>query len=635
MLDGMRKASQNWFGRLVMGLVMAFISLSFLVWGVGDIFRDIGTNKIAKVGSTDISAEAFRTAYQTQLQTLQRQLRRAITNDQARNAGLDSQVLSRLITEAVLDDHANKLNLAISNQDIAKAILTDPGFAGPSGKFDPLRFQDILRDNGLNEQGFVREQRKVYLRQEIVDSVAGELPLPKAALAAVSRYRTEARTLVYFVLPTSAAGKIDAPAADVLAAYFDARKTGFRTPELRKLIVLSLSPAQLADPASVSDTDVRARYEKVKGERFGSTESRELEQIVFPTEAAAQEASAKIKAGTSFADVAEASKLSIVKLGKVERAKLADRAVADAAFALPLNAVSAPIAGQFGSILVHVTAITPGVTKPIAEVSDELKREIATERARDKVVLAHDKIEDERTSGKALTEAATAAGFTVRTIESIDATGHDKAGKDVADLNDRDALLRAAFASDIGVDNETLNTRDGGSVWFEVAGVDRARDQTLDEVKDLVTANWRDDEIAKRLADKGAELVKKINAGEKMIDLAKANGDLKMQRAEHIKRVDEATLDPAFVTQAFSVGVGKAASVAGAGNTRTVFRVIDSVVPAMDAGSDVLKNVETQLKQQFAEDLLAQYLTKLQADLGVTVNQAAFRIAVGGGSEQN
>ena len=47
MLDGMRKVSQGWVGRIFMGLIMAFISLSFIVWGVGDIFRGFGTGKVA------------------------------------------------------------------------------------------------------------------------------------------------------------------------------------------------------------------------------------------------------------------------------------------------------------------------------------------------------------------------------------------------------------------------------------------------------------------------------------------------------------------------------------------------------------------------------------------------------------
>src|SRR4051794_33547029 len=161
MLEGMRKASQGWMGRIVMALIMGFISLSFAIWGVGDIFRGFGTGKLAQVGETEIPVEAFRNAYQTQLQTMQREARRAITNDQARAMGLDQQVLGKLVAEAILDQRVKTLGLAMSDADIAKGILNDPTFAGPTGKFDTTKFQELLRDNGYNEQTFVREQRRV------------------------------------------------------------------------------------------------------------------------------------------------------------------------------------------------------------------------------------------------------------------------------------------------------------------------------------------------------------------------------------------------------------------------------------------------------------------------------------------
>src|SRR6478609_1344607 len=92
MLDGMRKASQGLIGRIVMAIVMGFIILSFAVWGIGDIFSGFGANIVATVGSQDITAEQVRYNYQTQLQNLQQQYRSAITSEQARAFGLDTQV---------------------------------------------------------------------------------------------------------------------------------------------------------------------------------------------------------------------------------------------------------------------------------------------------------------------------------------------------------------------------------------------------------------------------------------------------------------------------------------------------------------------------------------------------------------
>ena len=39
MLRGMRQASANWLGRIVMAVVLGMIAISFAIWGIGDIFR--------------------------------------------------------------------------------------------------------------------------------------------------------------------------------------------------------------------------------------------------------------------------------------------------------------------------------------------------------------------------------------------------------------------------------------------------------------------------------------------------------------------------------------------------------------------------------------------------------------------
>jgi peptidyl-prolyl cis-trans isomerase D len=268
--------------------------------------------------------------------------------------------------------------------------------------------------------------------------------------------------------------------------------------------------------------------------------------------------------------------------------------------------------------------------KPFEEVADDLKKEIATDRARKTVQDLRDKIEDERASGKTLDEAAKVAGLQVRTIDAVDQSGEDKTGSQIADLPEKDALLKAVFASDIGVDNETLNTRDGGFVWFEVAGIDRARDRTLDEVKDKVLAAWRDDEIARKLTEKANDLAKTL-ATASMEEVAKAQGDLEVKHNDAVKRGGAEGLTAAAVARIFAVPVGEAGSAAGDGQTRILFKILDSTVPPLDTESDVTKGIETQLKSALSEEVLTEYITKLQTDLGVTVNQTAFRAAVGGG----
>ena len=629
MLEGMRKVSQGWAGRIFMGLIMLFISLSFVVWGVGDIFRGFGSGKVAQVGEAEISTDAFRTAYQTQLQALQRQSKRAITNDEARAMGLDRQVLNRLISEAILDDRAQAMGLALSEKEVGRSILNDPVFAGANGKFDAAKFSDLLRDNGYTEQSFAREQRRAALRQEIVEALAGKLNTPTALLEAVNRYRAETRSVEYFELSASVAGEVAAPTDQQLQALYEARKAAFRAPEYRGVATLALAPADLAKPESVSDADAKAVYERVKGQRFGAAEKRELAQLVFPDEKAAAEALAKVKAGTSLADVAKEANLEIADLGTVAKGDLFDKAIAEAGFALPEGGVSEPVKGQFGWALVRVGAISPESVKAFEDVAGEIKSAIALERARKTALELRDKIEDERTSGKALAEAAKSQGLSTTLIAAVDATGRDPTGAPVP-LPERDALLKAVFASDMGADNDVISSREGGFVWFEILSIDPARERRLDEVKDQVSATWKDDEIAKRLTDRATEIVAQIKGGQDFEAAAQAAG-LEVRRDDKVRRSEPSTLSQGAVARVFGLPVGEVASAAGDAQSRLVFKILDSVIPPMDADSDVMKGLGEQLRNALTEDLITQYLAALQTQTGVRINEAAVRAAVGGG----
>ena len=191
-------------------------------------------------------------------------------------------------------------------------------------------------------------------------------------------------------------------------------------------------------------------------------------------------------------------------MGEVTKAGVFDPAVADAAFALPEGGVSAPVKGQFGYVLVKDLTVTPGAVKPFDEVKAAIKQQIAAARAVDRVQSLHDKIEDARGNGKPLAEAAKSEGLSVASYASVDRQGQTAAGAP-ADVLDKEQVLPAVFASDVGVDDEPIATKDGGYAWFSVTKIEPTHDRPYDEVKDKVAAAWRADETAKRLADAAAE----------------------------------------------------------------------------------------------------------------------------------
>jgi len=636
MLEGLRVASQKWIGRALMALVMGVIVVSFAIWGIGDVFRGLSNQRLVKVGSGEVTIDAYRAAYQNELRNIQQKYRRAITNEEARKFGLDQQVLQRLIIDAALDQKAKSLGMAISEEDVAKALKSERVFQGPTGQFDANRFKQVVNDAGFTERGFLIDQKGAYLRKELIDSVVAGIETPPRIMEeAFHRFRNEARSVDYFILPAASAGDIPTPSEEELKKYYADHDQLFRAKEFRKLKVLFVTPDSLSKPGDVSEAELRKLYDDVKTKRYGTPEKREVRQIVFKTEKEAEEAYDRLKKGLTFDALAAERKLTEkdIDLGSIEQRDFGDQNLAAAVFQPPAPGLVAPVTTPFGVVVSEVRKITPGVFgKSYEQAAPELRREIAVNRSAPEVRKLRDAIEDQRAAGKTLAEAAKSVGLDVKVVDATDAAGHDKAGTEVPGLITEPDVLKAAFASDVGVDNDTVTTKDGGYAWFEVNGIDQARQQSFDEVKTAVEGAVRADKLQKALAAKGNDYVAKLQAGKSIDDYGKELG-VEVKRATDVRRAPRPEFSAAAIVQMFSVPVHGAGSVPVDGGL-VVFYVRDASTPPFDAASQESKTTAEQLKTALTNDILEQYVGGLEKAYNVEINQKALQAATGAAADQ-
>jgi peptidyl-prolyl cis-trans isomerase D len=634
MLRGIHKASTNWLGKAIMACVLGLLVVSFAIWGIGDIFRGFGLSALAKVGRTEISVEQFRQIYNDRLQQLSRQIGRPISQDQARAIGFDRQVIGQVVAEAALDERARQLRLGLSDAEIAKRVMNDPSFQGISGQFDRGRFDAIIRQAGYTEPRYVAEQRRVLLRQQLADTVAGALVPPKTAIEALHRYENEERTIEYVALDRSQAGDIPPPTPETLAKYFEERKALFRAPEYRKLVVLTVTPTELAKWTVISDAEARRIYDERRA-RYATPERRHVQQIVFPKAEDAQAASDRIAHGLSFEALAAERGLkdSDIDLGTIAKSAIIDRAVADAAFSLKAGEVSAPVQGRFGTALVRVDKIEAEQVRQYEQVAAEIKQDVAVERAKAEVSGLRDKIEDARASGDSLAETAQKLKLASTTIEATDRSGRGPDGVPVPSLPQGVNVVTAAFTTDVGVEVDPLQVEGGGFVWYEVVGITPSHDRTLDEVKNEVEARWRNDEITTRLIAKTNAMLDKLQAGTALKDIAAAE-HLKLETASGLKRgKPPEALSAEALDSVFRAANGAPGAAQGDQPTRRiVFRVTHVVVPDPDVASEDGKRAVETLRQSLTNDLIGEYVARVEAEIGTTINPSALSQVVGGGT---
>ncbi|RUU62936.1 peptidylprolyl isomerase, partial [Mesorhizobium sp. M2C.T.Ca.TU.009.01.2.1] len=588
MLGILRSAAGTWVAKALLSLLV----ISFAAWGittrmVGGVLG--GHHAVITAGGTEVSINEYRLAYDRQLSLLSQQYGQRITQEQAKLLGVDNQVLAQLVSGAVLDEQARKLGLGLSKDRLADLTREDPAFKGPSGQFDRRTFEYLLRQLGMRPEDYLKNRAQVAVRQQIVEAISDGLKVPQTFLKAVSLYRGEDRTIDYLVLPKTLVQPIEAPSDSAINAYFDANKKTYAAPEYRKFSYARLEPQDIADPSAVTDSQVSEDYNKNIA-RYTTPEMRTIEQLVFKTPDAAKAALDSLKAGATFDKLitAEGKTPADTLLGTLSKDKIADKAVADAAFSLNANEVSQVVQGAFGPVLLRVTEIKPQVVKPLSEVSAQIRKDLALGEASRILLDVHDSYEDTRASGASLAQAAEKLKLKVVTIDAIDRTGQRPDGTIVNDLPESAALIKSVFAAEPNTENEGLTTADNGFVFYEVQSVTPARDRTLDEVRKKVVADWTEAETDKRLDAKAKELEKRLKAGTTLDVIA---GELKLdkQTKRGLKReADDADFGKEGAAAMFGVGEGGTGLIPSpTGDGQILFKVAEVFEPAGADGSAV------------------------------------------------
>jgi peptidyl-prolyl cis-trans isomerase D len=634
MLTALRQGARTTVAKVFLIIVSVAVVAGL---GFGGFIGNIGQRTVLAVGDAEISAETFQIALQRQLNRLSQQLGTGLTLEQARLFGLDRQLLSQLASEAALNSEAERLNIGVSDDRLAERIASDPIFL-QTGGFNRQFFQQVLRSYGITEDEFVADTRSFAARQQLALGLVGGMQPANAMLEVANIYANELRTVSFLTIDEAALGERPDPTEEDLRAFYNERSGDYRAPEFRSIVYMALSEADLADPNAISAAEVQAAYEAELDELTSAGE-RDITQLLFQDAAQASTARGRLADGETVSDLLadDALDFTITELGAVQRSAILDQAAGDAAFALVEAGPTDVIDGRFGSVIMLVNELVDDGVTPLADVEDRLRQELANAAARDEIFSLYDAIEDARAGGDPLDQIAPRFELELVAVDALDANGFGRDGEPV-DLPDTESLIAETFESDVGLENDTLDTADGGFVWFEVTGVEDARDLTFEEARERVLVDWRAEQLDDMLRERAGELVGELERG-RSIDTLSIALDLPITTTAPFTRGEapDEMGGPATVA-AFEGGEGHFGDVEGPPNaegetlTRLVFVVDDVTRPAFFEEAADVQQLAEELGPALEDTVLTQYVGALQTSLGVQVNQALVAELTGGGN---
>src|ERR1043166_4415396 len=159
MLQQMRKYTSSWVAAVILGVPLV---ISFVVWGIADIFRGSTDTSVATVGGNKIPMEIYQREYRnaTREATLKGTLKPAL----ARAYG--QQALDALVGRAAVDIYTQRYGLTVSDDWVSARIRAVPLFAGPLGDFDRRKFLEFANQLGFTEDQFIQAMREDATRNQ-------------------------------------------------------------------------------------------------------------------------------------------------------------------------------------------------------------------------------------------------------------------------------------------------------------------------------------------------------------------------------------------------------------------------------------------------------------------------------------
>lgn len=509
-------------------LILAFIGLMIFEWGAdysGTNFFNEYT--VGEVDGVKIPYEQFNFNVAQTRRNQEQQSGGSMT--EVESSKLRNQVWDQTITRILLGKEIDKLNIAVTNEDVSNGVMqfmsqlyaNEPQFQ-TNGQFDVDKMKAALSNpqlaGQLAEMEHQIEQDIPY--QKLQEIVSASLIVTEQEMRAEFMQQNVKAKIEYLMVPVSAFRTQEVTASDAeISKYYNDNKDEFKTQETRKLKYAAFSTAPSAEDSS----------------RFFNI----LNEIKTQAEA-----------GEDFSRLAlrESEDPSVTQnqgdLGFFEAGAMV-KPFSDAAFAANPGDIVGPVQTQFGYHIIKV----------IEKTVEDGKEKVHAAHILKKLEASGGTLDNAYSKAEAFSEAAQKDGYNIAadnlgiTLKETNSFVYNDAGI-IPGVGALSPAMAWTFDKDAGTVSEVFSN-DQGYYVFLLEAVEPAGYRPLDDVKELCKSRI---EIQKR-KDLAAEFARKIAPS------VQQGSDFKSLAANDPEKVLAADTTGYFTRNITVRGIGRAPSV--------------------------------------------------------------------------
>lgn len=511
-------------------VIVALIVVPFALFGIESLIGGGGVQYVAEVNGEGISAGELQ-------QEINQQKRRLINNmgDQLDPSMLDDQLLSGpaleiMVQKALLLQAAGKYGMAVSDQHLGTVVAEIPAFQ-TGGRFDPELYRRVLSDQGYSPGIFKNVLRDDLVMSQLRAGLAASEFVTAATVDQFALVSEQQRDLRYMVMPLDdfRAGA-EIPESDVLA-WYEANPDNFMTTESVILEFIEIRLDDLRKP--VNAEEVRELYE-LEQDSFQRQEERLVSHILFEQREGETPEALQVRI-EAVRQLVESGEKPFAELAREHSDDVGSTAsggelgytsgesfpaeIEEVVAMLEVDRVSQATESDAGWHLLMVNEIRAAEILEFEAVSMELEQRLQREQAAIELLKQVETLRDLVFNAEDLSGPASELELEVQVSEAVERGQADGLFSDAR-------LQQAAFSPTVlqeAYNSEVMELSEEHYVVLRLREHKMPELEPLDEVRDRVLADLKEEAAREAILEKANELLLALRSGASIEDLALGN----------------------------------------------------------------------------------------------------------------